>query len=189
MSKSDIALLIYLGLPTLAVAGAFLSADWRVIRDWSRAGLSAATMAALAIMLVGAWPELTGRQMHITDAGEVVLSQGFNGHYYVTLEVNGAPIQFLVDTGASSIVLSPSDARMAGLDPDRLDYGGRAMTANGSVQTARVRLERLQLGEVLDRNVSAVVNRAEMNESLLGMSYLSRFGRVAIEDGRMTLTR
>ena len=63
------------------------------------------------------------------------------------------------------------------------------MTANGMVQTASIRLDRVVLGDIEDRQVPAVVNGAPMQESLLGMSYLNRFDRIAIEDGQMVLSR
>ena len=59
-----------------------------------------------------------------------------DGHYYLTMEVNGAPIRFVVDTGATELVLSRADAERAGIDTGGLIYSGRAFTANGMVETA-----------------------------------------------------
>ena len=78
---------------------------------------------------------------------------------------------------------------MRGIDIDRLIYSGRATTANGEVRTASVRLDEVALAGAVDRDLRAVVNGGEMRESLLGMSYLSRFERIEIAEGRLVLER
>lgn len=119
--------------------------------------------------------------------GAIALSRAANGHFYARAEVNGAPVRFLVDTGASNVVLTRADAARAGLEPDRLSYTIPASTANGTVMGAPVRLERLQLGGVAHRDVPALVNGGEMRTSLLGMSYLSRFRRLNVEGDTLLL--
>ena len=103
--------------------------------------------------------------------------------------VAGTPIRFIVDTGATTIALGPEDARKVGLDPDDLAYVGQARTANGVIETAPVTLARLDLGDIHDTNVPATVLRSELEQSLMGMSYLSRFARVSIEGQRLILER
>ena len=66
---------------------------------------------------------------------------------------------------------------------------GRAMTANGPVETATVRLDEISLGPITDSNVAAVVNGGEMGTSLLGMGYLQRFASIEISNGTLTLRR
>jgi aspartyl protease family protein len=95
----------------------------------------------------------------------------------------------VVDTGATDIVLTKEDAARAGLDPDSLRYLGRAGTANGEVRTAYVRLNDVRLGDITDRDVAAVVNGGQMDQSLLGMGYLQRWGRIEIAGGELILTR
>ena len=112
-----------------------------------------------------------------------------DGHYYLTVEIEGVPVRFVVDTGASQIVLSQSDAERIGLDTKSLAYLGRAYTANGEVRTAPVRLESLVVGPVRHENLRAVVNQGEMGQSLLGMEYLQRFSSIEITGGRLVLTR
>ena len=107
----------------------------------------------------------------------------------MTLEVNGTPLRFIVDTGASDIVLSAEDAARAGLDTDRLAFVGVARTANGTVSTARVWLDEVRLGEMVDSSVPALVNGGEMSGSLLGMAYLNRFSEVRFGGGTVTLVR
>ena len=98
-------------------------------------------------------------------------------------------VDFVVDTGATDIVLTRADAARVGIDPATLRYDGRASTANGIVRSARVRLDSFRLGGVLDRDVTAVVNEGEMETSLLGMRYLQRFERLEIADNRLVLER
>ncbi len=128
-------------------------------------------------------------QSVITSAGRIELPRAPDGHYYMTVQVNGADIRFLVDTGASDIYLSREDAQRAGLDPANLAFIGSAMTANGAVRTAPVRLDSIRLGGIEDRGLRAFVNEGQMRESLLGMTYLQRFSSVEIRQGALILTR
>ncbi|MGR3702775.1 MAG: retropepsin-like aspartic protease family protein [Paracoccaceae bacterium] len=128
-------------------------------------------------------------QSVISAQGRIELPRAPDGHYYLTAEVNGAAIRFLVDTGATDIFLSREDAITAGLDPANLAFIGSAMTANGEVRTAPVRLESIRLGPHEDRGLRAFVNAGEMRESLLGMTYLQRFSSVEIRQGALILTR
>ena len=98
------------------------------------------------------------------------------------------PVQFVVDTGASDMVLTRSDARRLGIDPAGLAYVGQAQTANGVVQTARVRLHDVRLGTTTLPEVGASVNAGQLDTSLLGMSVLRRFSKIEIAGDRMILT-
>lgn len=146
-----------------------------------------------AIAVVGLWPTIRDtvvpRQAVLQDGRQITVPMSADGHFYLSLDLNGVPVRFVVDTGASEMVLSAQDAARIGLSPDRLMYSGRAMTANGMVQTAAVRLETVALGGVVDQGVRAVVNQGELRDSLLGMSYLNRFSRLEIAQGRLLLER
>lgn len=119
----------------------------------------------------------------------VELRRGSDGHFHATVEVNGTPVRFMIDTGASDIVLSRRDAERAGLGPARLDYDRRALTANGPVATARVVLDEVRLGSFADLDVPASVSAGTLDVSLLGMSYLDRFAGIEIAGDRMRLRR
>jgi len=112
-----------------------------------------------------------------------------DGHYYLSAQVNGKTVNFVVDTGATQIVLTRSDARKIGLETDDLAFVGRAYTANGEVQTAPVNLDSFEIGPIRDEGIRAVVNAGDLDQSLLGMDYLQRFSRVEIADGKLILTR
>ena len=125
---------------------------------------------------------------HLVQAeGAIVLRKSYDGHFYADALVNGIPIRFVVDTGASSIALSQQDAEALGIDLAALNYNGRAMTANGDVRTARVQLDSLTLGPITTRNLSASVTEGMAFGSLLGMSYLSKFEKLEISEDRMVL--
>lgn len=146
-----------------------------------------------AVAAVGLWDDIRDdvmpRQAAFEDQGRVEVPRRFDGHYYLTLDVNGQPVEFVVDTGATQIVLTQEDATRIGLDPASLQYFGRANTANGEVRTAPVRLDEISIGSVRDTNVPAYVNDSEMFQSLLGMSYLQRWDRIEIADGKLVLER
>ncbi|MEI4261965.1 retropepsin-like aspartic protease family protein [Roseovarius sp. D0-M9] len=145
------------------------------------------------IAAIGLWDDVRStvapRQSVSTEAGRIELPRAANGHYYLSAEVNGAPIRFVVDTGASDIVLSRDDAVAAGLNPEDLNFTGQASTANGIVRTAPVRLATLSVEGIMDRDVRAVVNSGELRESLLGMGYLERFTNMQITGGTLVLER
>ncbi|MEO1283608.1 MAG: TIGR02281 family clan AA aspartic protease [Pseudomonadota bacterium] len=145
------------------------------------------------IAAYGLWDDVrrssVPQQMVSIEGGQVELPLSSDGHYYLTADVNGAFIDFVVDTGATDIVLSEADARRAGFTPSELDYIGRAQTANGEVRIAPVRIDRFAVGGIEDVGVRAVVNEGDLDGSLLGMSYLQRFNSVEISGGRLVLTR
>jgi aspartyl protease family protein len=132
---------------------------------------------------------LSTEGVETVDADTVRLRRGPDGHFHAQLLVNGIEIDFLVDTGASEIVLDPADAARAGFDPARLRFTETAQTANGTVRGAPVILDELRLGEITDRRVRAVVNEVPLSRSLLGMSYLGRFASLRIEGDTLTLSR
>jgi len=145
------------------------------------------------IAAVGLWGDIrqtvNPQQLVMTDTGRIEVPRGPDGHYHLTLEINNAPVRFVVDTGATSMVLTQSDATRVGLTNEDMIFFSEARTANGLVRTAPVRLDDVALGPFHDRNVRAFVNEGEMHQSLLGMDYLSRFSRLEIASGRLILER
>lgn len=145
------------------------------------------------IAAVGLWDDIRQtvqpQQLVMEEAGRIEVPREPDGHYYLTLDINGTPVRFVVDTGATGMVLTLRDAERIGLADDDLIFFSEAMTANGSVRTAPVRLEDVALGPFHDRDVRAFVNEGEMSKSLLGMDYLNRFARLEIASGRLILER
>ncbi|TDK47468.1 retropepsin-like aspartic protease family protein [Antarcticimicrobium luteum] len=193
MSSWDTGRLVYLGL-----LGAVLVV-WLIVHNRQSLGrtlqqaLGWALIFLAMIAVVGLWDDirrtaLPGRAA-VASENRIEVPRSPDGHFYLTLLVNDAPVNFMVDTGASAVVLSARDAARAGIDTGTLAYTGRANTANGMVRTAPVRLDRIGLGPVSDRNVRAWVNQGEMDTSLLGMSYLERWGRIEIVGRSLVLER
>jgi aspartyl protease family protein len=146
-----------------------------------------------AVLAVGFWQPLTS-QLYVDramSAGQDTLSfrRAADGHFYAVAEVNGAPVRFMIDTGASDIVLAAADARAAGLDTERLNYVLPTITANGRTMSAPVRLETVALGGLVDHAVPASVSGGELDQSLLGMRYLDRFRSVRFEGNMLYLSR
>ena len=124
-----------------------------------------------------------------TAAGprRIAVRAAANGHFYIDARVNGARVRFLIDTGATDIVLSPDDARRVGIDLKRLRFTNVYRTANGTVRGAPVRLRTLVVGPVRFADLPASVNGAPMRGSLLGMTFLRRFKGYAVRNGVLTL--
>lgn len=192
MTGYQTAQILYLALLGAAVVGWFFAQNRA---NWGKITQQAMIWAFIFVGViagVGLWGDISRTiqpQQSVISEGVIELPKAPDGHFYATVEVNGEPIRFMVDTGATAVVMTKSDAKTAGLDVDTLAFIGRANTANGTVGTAPVRLESISLGGVTDRNFRAYVNEGEMDHSLLGMSYLGRFSRVEIQPDRLLLTR
>lgn len=131
--------------------------------------------------------ELLPHRARPAGDGAVTVRARQDGHFAVEAEVNGVPLRFLVDTGASVVTLTPGDARRIGIDPAKLSYDQRVSTANGVVLAAPVRLKSVRVGPIVLNDVRASVNQAEMSGSLLGMSFLGRLRSYEVRDGALTL--
>ena len=97
-----------------------------------------------------------------------------DGHFWADGEVDGTPVRFLVDTGATAVSLTPADAQRLGIDLHRLEYSSSVVTAGGRARAAPVRLASVKVGEARLEDVDALVIETGLEASLLGMSYLGR---------------
>jgi aspartyl protease family protein len=120
---------------------------------------------------------------------QVELRAQRNGHFITDAEVNGRRIEVMVDTGASIIALTYEDAAAIGIEPSPRDFTHQVNTANGTSRVAPVRLDRVMIGDIMVRDVQAVVSeRGKLHVTLLGNSFLSRVtyrmanGRLVIEE-------
>lgn len=111
----------------------------------------------------------------VRGRGAVVKIHKTEGHFIARTRVNGWSVQMIVDTGASTVVLRSEDARRAGIRLNTLTYSVPVETANGRAFAARVRLDKVSLGDLTLEKVDALVTRpGVLHQSLLGMSFLSR---------------
>lgn len=193
MSSDNIASLIYLVLLGGVLGGYFLLANRSRLGQMGRHAALWVLIFVGVVAAVGLWDDIRRTvpetQAILTESGAIAIPQSRDGHYRVALDLNGTPVSFIVDTGATEMVLSTEDATRIGMDPASLNFTGRANTANGVIRTAPIWLEEVRFGEIVDRNVAARVSGGEMPGSLLGMGYLSRFSTIQISNGVMTLVR
>ncbi len=192
MDADQIANVGYLSLLGAALVGSYIAANKNNLGRVAQQATIWGLIFVGVIAAVGLWGDIsrdvTNRQIMV-NASTVEVPRSRDGHYYLTLKINGAPVDFVVDTGATQVVLSQDDARRIGIEPDALVYLGTANTANGTVRTASVSLDTVTLGEITDLGVRATVNGGQMDGSLLGMSYLGLYSRLAIESDVLILTR
>lgn len=108
-----------------------------------------------------------------------------DGHYYVKGSADGVSLQFMIDTGATHIVVSKETAERLHVGP--LTFDIPTYTANGRIQNAQITIHKLIIGPYTASDIPAVVNSGEIDVPLLGMSWLSLFRSIEIENGVMTL--
>jgi aspartyl protease family protein len=117
----------------------------------------------------------------------IVYTANERGYVLLDAAVNGAPVRMLVDTGASLVTLTPTDARAAGINPASLAFSGHVQTANGTARMAPVTLREIRVGQLSIYDLPAAVLE-NLNVSLLGMSFLSRLQGYEMRDGKLTIT-
>ena len=126
------------------------------------------------------------RQAYVTFDQHVIANTGgtllraSDGLFYLTAQVNGVPVRFLVDTGATTIVLTPEDAERAGISALPGAAPHSAETAGGTVAMARVRIGMFRAGPALARDVDAAISPRGLGVSLLGQCWLAQFKRITI---------
>ncbi len=126
---------------------------------------------------------------HVISHGRTVeVARAFNGDFEVMAEINGARVSMVLDTGASSVVLTRDDAKAAGLPLEVLVYSANIDTANGRTRAAPVVLDRIAIGGLVERSIEALVAQpGQLKTSLLGMSFLNRLQSWEVRGDRLLL--
>lgn len=193
MNSFDLSSLIYTGLLLGAILLSVLASRRSALGPMLRQGMVWFILFLIVIFGYGIWTDIQSNSKlqfaRETTDGQVIIPKGSDGHFHATLLVNDTPINFLVDTGATQIVLSMKDAQELGFDPSKLTFWNVANTANGPVRTAPVRLETMILGPYMETNLRASVNEGALEVSLLGMEYLSRFSSVQLSPTELRLSK
>jgi aspartyl protease family protein len=134
---------------------------------------------------------MPGRAVTVTSADgstEVVLHKALGGHFETNVEIGPVSVPMLVDTGASSVALRFEDAVRIGIDPSSLSFTRTVLTANGQARAAPLRLPELRLGPIVRNDISAVVlEEGRLDQSLLGMSFLSTLGSLQMQTDELRL--
>jgi aspartyl protease family protein len=124
----------------------------------------------------------------IARGRNVEIVRASTGDFAVTAQINGAPVAMVLDTGASSVVLTRDDAKAAGLPLEVLNYTVSIDTANGRTRAAPVTLDRIAIGGLVERSVQALVAQpGQLRTSLLGMSFLNRLQSWEVSGDRLML--
>lgn len=131
--------------------------------------------------------EVSGGRPILTRDAELVVTADEGGGFMVVGHLDGKPVRFLVDTGASDTVLSPDDAERLGYDLKTLKFDRPSETANGIGYGAEITAGKLAVGPISFDAVPVSINQAPMRQSLLGMSFLQRLEGVRIEGDKLYL--
>ena len=124
----------------------------------------------------------------ISHGRSVEIARANTGDFDVRAQINGAQVAMVLDTGASSVVLTRDDAKAAGLPLEVLNYTVSIDTANGRTRAAPVTLDRIAIGGLVERSVEAlVVQPGQLRTSLLGMSFLNRLQSWQVSGDRLLL--
>ena len=159
---------------------------WPVLRN---VGLLVATCLAVAWIVssisgetdvIPANQAQQGRQLLATGQPaqpggyRMTIPAAANGHFLVDAMANNGEVRFLIDTGASGILLTQEDAKKAGIHPASLSFNQRVQTANGEILVAQANLRQIRIGGLTVQDLEVWVTRSPMPISLLGMTFLSR---------------
>ncbi len=118
----------------------------------------------------------------------VIVPRDARGHFQVDARIEGRKLSFMVDTGASVIALTARDAARLGIFPAQREFVAEVKTANGTVRAAPAKLDKVEVGDLVVRDVAALVLPDEaLTDNLLGLSFLSRLRRFEYSDGRLVL--
>jgi aspartyl protease family protein len=201
ISTDDLGQLVYLGaIATVVGAGVLyrsnISATLRGIAAWLAIVLALVAGYQYRYELQDIASRVTaglvpGSPLSVTDADgrvSVMMDKQPNGHFEVLGSVQGAPIEFLVDTGATSTVLTSRDAEAAGFDLGSLAFNIPVSTANGIAQAAKVRASEITVGKIVRRNQTIMVAQdGSLGQSLLGMSFITTLSGFDMRGDRLIL--
>jgi aspartyl protease family protein len=120
-------------------------------------------------------------------AGSLTFPLNNKGHFMLEAIVEGVPIKFMLDTDATRVILTQADAKRLGLLVNGLSYTQPTGTAQGVVWSAPIRLQKIKIGSVSVSNVAASVSNSELEQSLLGMSFLEKIEGYEVQKGVLIL--
>ena len=118
---------------------------------------------------------------------EIVIQRSYDGHFWVDAYVNNEPITFMVDTGASIVVLSPEDASDLGFDLWDEEYTRQVQTPTGVYAMASINIDTIEVGDVRATNVSGAVIQEGVDVSLLGLSFLNQLSSYEFQGDELIL--
>lgn len=123
------------------------------------------------------------------SGGKVEISRGYQGHFFITGDMAGKPLNFVVDTGATTVAIGREDAVRLGFKLADSDFDREMMTPAGPIMGASITLPRLRIGDIQLLDVHAVVVNIPDTLPLLGQNFLSRLDQVSIQGDKMVLEK
>lgn len=193
---------VWVGFGALLIAGIILGQIMRPVMDLTGSGLGLALAALIAIagLVVFEYKrELGSLDLFLfadvaTPSDPVALERkaelklSWDGHFRGVAQINGRAVSALIDTGASTVLLRHRDAKRIGLDVAKLQFDTAVTTAAGRSSVAMVVLDRVRIGTVEARDVTAAIAQpGQLQSNLLGMSFLRSITETVIRGDRMYL--
>ena len=181
--------LIFLSIILIVLLSSYLIAMRNNLTKLFKSAAAWVIIFSCFIAGYGVWQDLSKEQAvsYSNNESDIIINIKQDGHFYAMVLVNNVEIEFLIDTGATHIVLSKEDAKKLDYDLSKLIFWGKSNTANGIVETAPIRLQSIKLGQFSDTNVLAYINQGSMKQSLLGMSFLKNFSSVEFRNEALIL--
>jgi aspartyl protease family protein len=207
---ADVRVVYMGGLLVLLLAGVLGRFSARPASSWSQAFGQIVIWLAVGLVLVGGYSyraemrrisdrllgeldpahgQATGSGTDAGTGGTMLFTMAADGQFRIEARVGGVPVRFILDTGASDVMLSPADARRLGFDPAALAYTRSYQTANGAVMGAPVVLPAVDIGAIHMSDVAASVLEKPSDMSLLGMSFLRRLKGYQVQGSNLILTQ
>lgn len=202
LTNDELARVIYLGIIVIALSASLAALYHRRIGPWVQHVVI--WVSLFAVLIVGysnrdrledmgyrAFGMLVpGVPVPGPTAGSVMVARSRDGHFHVRATVDGHTVPMIVDTGASSVVLTNHDAGLLGIHPRDDDYTVPTSTANGHAGTAPVIIASLAVGNIAQKNVPALVAQpGALDSSLLGNSFLERLKSYTFEGDKLLMKR
>lgn len=187
-----VALVAFIGGTVLVVFRERLSQALEAVLFWVAVGLVLALGYTYRLELKAVservMAELMPGRVAQRGARTVEIVRGLGGDFQVAAKINDSRVAMVLDTGASAVVLTHEAAKAAGLPLEVLNYGVNIDTANGRTRAASVTLDRLAVGDIVERSVPALIAQpGQLRTSLLGMSFLNRLESWEVRGDRLIM--
>lgn len=197
MSDGQVASLVFSILVLVLVGSSLISRRLPIGQTLKYAGIWVAIFAVGVVLFsfrdqAGDAMQQVRRQLNpsepVESGSSVRILRGEDGHYSITAKVNGSPVRFLVDTGATTSTMSRSSALAAGVDIPENGFSVMVETASGTAMMRRARIRELAIGTIRREDVAILVSDDIENLNLLGMNYLSSLSGWRVEGRELILT-
>ena len=131
--------------------------------------------------------ELTGKSQQQVVGNDLIIRQSTDGHFWIDSNVNGKPVRFLIDSGATITAMSANTASQADIEINSVSFPVSLTTANGLVEADRGEIGTLNIGPLVMYQLPVVVSEAFGETNVLGMNFLNRMESWSVEGGNMVL--